>query len=45
MSVTYSTVDIDVKRNDVLLTMARDFLDVRECQKGEAVLTGYFVDD
>ena len=37
MSVTYSIVDVNVKRNDMLLTMARDFLDVRECQEGEAV--------
>lgn len=33
MSGIYPTVDGDVKRNDVLLTMAKDFLDVRECRE------------
>jgi hypothetical protein len=35
MSVIYSTVDVDVKRNDVLVTMG----------EGEAAPAGYLADD
>jgi hypothetical protein len=35
MSVMYSTVDIDVKRNNVLLTIG----------EGEAVLAGYLINN
>jgi hypothetical protein len=35
MSITYSTVDVDVKRDDVLLTM----------REGEAAQAGYLTDD
>ena len=41
----YLTVDVNVKRNDVFLTMAKDFLDVRKYGRGEAVPAGYLADD